>query len=159
MEIQVRNRAMTTRDTALWPQRGAEDAKEKRQLKRIASHRDRREHGEQDRNNSASISQASRPSSVSSVEDPEPILRVPSVAKQNIPWHEDPMTGRCWRRWPSALLFVQYDDSSDVKRVWELSRCQHFAALGIAHVCHKEGETDNGNGSHHEGHEEHEEKP
>jgi len=52
---------------------------------------------------------------------------------EGIRWHEDFAVGRAWPRRFSALLPVQYKDESDIKRVWELSRCQHFAVLGIAH--------------------------
>ena len=56
-------------------------------------------------------------------------------AEQNIPWHTDIGTGRRWKKRYSALLPVQFNgDESDIKRVWELSRCQHFGALGIAHL-------------------------
>lgn len=51
-----------------------------------------------------------------------------------MPWHEDFATGRRWKKRYSAVLPVQYSDGSDIKRVWELSRCQHFGALGIAHL-------------------------
>jgi len=54
---------------------------------------------------------------------------------ERIDWYADVMTGRRWRGWPSALLLIGKGDGvSDIKRVWELSRCQHFAALGIAHA-------------------------
>ena len=58
----------------------------------------------------------------------------PVAMKDGVRWHEDFGTGRRWKKRYSALLPVQYSDESDIKRVWELSRCQHFGALGIAHV-------------------------
>ena len=52
-----------------------------------------------------------------------------------VPWNEDFGANRRWMKRYSALLPVQYGgDESDIKRVWELSRCQHFAALGEAYA-------------------------
>jgi hypothetical protein len=51
-----------------------------------------------------------------------------------IRWRRDFVTGREWVRSFSPLLPVQYGDGSDIKRVWELSRCQHFAVLGEAYA-------------------------
>lgn len=51
-----------------------------------------------------------------------------------IRWHEDFGAGRAWPRRFSALLRVQYRDASDIKRPWELSRCQHVTALGQAYL-------------------------
>jgi Heparinase II/III-like protein/Heparinase II/III N-terminus len=52
-----------------------------------------------------------------------------------INWHADLMTKHQWRSLPSALLLPQIgDDSTDIKRVWDLSRCQHFAVLGQAYA-------------------------
>ena len=84
--------------------------------------------------------------------------------KDGVRWHEDFGTGRRWRKRYSALLPVQYGDESDIKRVWELSRCQHFGALGIAHLItagsyreHKDYSLENGNpgGVCHRDHREH----
>jgi hypothetical protein len=56
------------------------------------------------------------------------------AADDPIDWRMDYVAGRRWKKRYSALLPVQYDDESDIKRVWELSRCQYFAAIGVAHV-------------------------
>ena len=51
-----------------------------------------------------------------------------------LPWHTDFKTGR---EWPMDYgLRLQYDEldrPTDVKVPWELSRCQHFTALGQAY--------------------------
>ena len=50
-----------------------------------------------------------------------------------LPWHTDFKTGR---QWPLAyctdIEYNELDHPTDVKVPWELSRCQHFTALGQA---------------------------
>lgn len=50
-----------------------------------------------------------------------------------IDWHRDFVTGFRWKR---SSLYSQIPiiaaPGSDIKRPWELSRCQHFLALGLA---------------------------
>ena len=59
----------------------------------------------------------------------------PTNAGDSINWFADLMTKRSWRRSYSAFLPVRMKDRrTDIKRVWELSRCQHFGVLGQAYV-------------------------
>ena len=59
----------------------------------------------------------------------------PTNVGESINWFADLMTKRSWRRSYSAFLPVQMNDRrTDIKRVWELSRCQHFAVLGQAYA-------------------------
>ncbi len=52
---------------------------------------------------------------------------------RKITWHRDSVTGF---RWDPLLLYSEAYGvtpvGSDIKRPWELSRCQHFVSLGIA---------------------------
>jgi len=59
----------------------------------------------------------------------------PTNVGDSINWFADLATKRSWRRSYSAFLPVQMNDRrTDIKRVWELSRCQHFGALGQAYA-------------------------
>jgi len=52
-----------------------------------------------------------------------------------VDWHVDPVARRRWPQLPTPLLPIQFrSDRSDIKRVWELSRCQHFGVLGQAYL-------------------------
>ncbi len=55
--------------------------------------------------------------------------------KDDIDWHLDFISGR---RWPlefyKEIEIITFDDSSDIKVVWELSRCHHFVTLGRAYA-------------------------
>jgi hypothetical protein len=52
---------------------------------------------------------------------------------RTLPWHQDFVTGYQWDR---SLLYSMVRETtpkgSDIKRPWELSRCQHFIPLGLA---------------------------
>jgi hypothetical protein len=51
-----------------------------------------------------------------------------------LPWHSDFKSGRDWPvHYSPDIEFIEIDKSSDVKVPWELSRCQHFTALGQAY--------------------------
>lgn len=51
-----------------------------------------------------------------------------------LPWHTDFKTGREWPLdYSPHLDYLEIDKPTDVKVPWELSRCQHFTALGQAH--------------------------
>lgn len=50
------------------------------------------------------------------------------------PWHLDFVSGKKWEMAPSGELETVRHDGSDVKVPWELSRLQHLAVLGKAHV-------------------------
>ncbi len=51
-----------------------------------------------------------------------------------LPWHTDFKVGRTWEaEYASAIQYAELDRPTDVKVPWELSRCQHFTALGQAY--------------------------
>jgi hypothetical protein len=51
-----------------------------------------------------------------------------------LPWHRDFKTGREWPlQYAPDIEYAELDRPSDVKVPWELSRCQHFTALGEAY--------------------------
>jgi hypothetical protein len=50
-----------------------------------------------------------------------------------IDWHADFKTGRRWPLRHGSLLRIAYDDGSDIKVPWELSRAQHFPVLAGAY--------------------------
>jgi Heparinase II/III-like protein/Heparinase II/III N-terminus len=51
-----------------------------------------------------------------------------------LPWHTDFKTGREWPLdYSPHLDYLEIDKPTDVKVPWELSRCQHFTALGQAY--------------------------
>lgn len=53
---------------------------------------------------------------------------------QKIDWHLDFKVGRRWPLiHPKGIDVNEFDKPSDIKVPWELSRCQHFAALGKAY--------------------------
>jgi len=50
-------------------------------------------------------------------------------------WAADPTSGHAWQMLPSGILALTVKDGvSEVKHVWELSRCHHFARLGEAYA-------------------------
>ncbi len=52
----------------------------------------------------------------------------------SLPWHSDFKTGREWPvRFCQDIEYLELDRPSDVKVPWELSRAQHFPALGQAY--------------------------
>jgi hypothetical protein len=52
----------------------------------------------------------------------------------NLPWHRDFKTGREWPvQYSPDIEYAELDRPTDVKVPWELSRSQHFAALGEAY--------------------------
>jgi len=52
----------------------------------------------------------------------------------SLPWHRDFKTGREWPLdYAPRLEYYELDRPTDVKVPWELSRCQHFTALGQAY--------------------------
>jgi uncharacterized heparinase superfamily protein len=52
----------------------------------------------------------------------------------HLPWHTDFKTGREWPiEYACDIEYNELDRPTDVKVPWELSRCQHFAALGQAY--------------------------
>jgi uncharacterized heparinase superfamily protein len=53
----------------------------------------------------------------------------PTALGPEIDWSADFKTGRRWPLHQSSLLRVSYDDGSDVKVPWELSRFQHLPLL------------------------------
>jgi hypothetical protein len=58
----------------------------------------------------------------------------PKAFGAQLPWHEDFKTGHRWA--PQYWRVIEYNDldrPTDVKVPWELSRCQHFSALGQAY--------------------------
>jgi hypothetical protein len=56
-----------------------------------------------------------------------------------IDWHTDFKSGRRWPAAPSGGIdFAELDRPSDVKVPWELSRCQHFAALAQSWVASRD---------------------
>ena len=51
-----------------------------------------------------------------------------------LPWHTDFKTGREWPLdYAPDIQYSELDRPTDVKVPWELSRCQHFTALGQAY--------------------------
>jgi hypothetical protein len=51
-----------------------------------------------------------------------------------LPWHCDFKTGREWPiEYSPGIHYSELDRPTDIKVPWELSRCQHFAALGQAY--------------------------
>ena len=51
-----------------------------------------------------------------------------------LPWHTDFKSGREWPlQFSPNLNYQELDRPTDVKVPWELSRCQHFTALGQAY--------------------------
>jgi len=58
----------------------------------------------------------------------------PQALGPALPWHTDFKTGREWPlQYACDIQYVELDRPTDVKVPWELSRCQHFAALGQAY--------------------------
>jgi len=58
----------------------------------------------------------------------------PMVLGPRLPWHVDFKTGREWPLiYSSDIQYAELDRPTDVKVPWELSRCQHFTALGQAY--------------------------
>jgi hypothetical protein len=57
----------------------------------------------------------------------------PTELGAEIDWQTDFKTGRRWPLRHSSLIAVAYDDGSDIKVPWELSRCQHLPILAGAH--------------------------
>jgi heparinase II/III-like protein len=52
----------------------------------------------------------------------------------SLPWHTDFKTGREWPlEYACSIQYAELDRPTDVKVPWELSRCQHFTALGQAY--------------------------
>jgi hypothetical protein len=56
----------------------------------------------------------------------------PTELGREIDWSRDFKSGRRWPMRQSSLLRVSYDDGSDVKVPWELSRFQHLPLLAAA---------------------------
>jgi heparinase II/III-like protein len=53
---------------------------------------------------------------------------------RDLPWHTDFKSGRRWPlEYAPRIQYSELDRPSDVKVPWELSRCQHFTALGQAY--------------------------
>jgi hypothetical protein len=53
---------------------------------------------------------------------------------RKLPWRTDFKTGREWApHYCHAIEYAELDRPTDVKVPWELSRCQHFTALGQAY--------------------------
>jgi hypothetical protein len=51
-----------------------------------------------------------------------------------LPWHTDFKTGRDWPlQYSPDIDYAELDRPTDVKVPWELSRCQHFTAIGQAY--------------------------
>src|SRR5215831_8338183 len=58
----------------------------------------------------------------------------PIALGSRLPWHTDFKTGREWPlQYASDIEYNELDRPTDVKVPWELSRCQHFTALGQAY--------------------------
>lgn len=55
----------------------------------------------------------------------------PTDLGSNIDWHSDFKSGRRWPLRHGSLLTVSYEDGSDVKVPWELSRFQHLPLLAV----------------------------
>jgi Heparinase II/III-like protein/Heparinase II/III N-terminus len=52
----------------------------------------------------------------------------------SLPWHTDFKTGREWPiEYSPGIHYSELDRPTDIKLPWELSRCQHFTALGQAY--------------------------
>lgn len=53
---------------------------------------------------------------------------------QPIDWHQDPASGLRWElRHHTAIDYLDLERPSDVRVVWELSRCHHWVTLGQAY--------------------------
>ncbi|MEA3357525.1 MAG: heparinase II/III family protein, partial [Patescibacteria group bacterium] len=52
---------------------------------------------------------------------------------KNIDWHTDFASGRRWPLYPSKHVPIEYDDGSDIIRVWQLSRFQWGPTIGKAY--------------------------
>jgi hypothetical protein len=57
----------------------------------------------------------------------------PTELGPTIDWQRDFKTGRSWPLAHISLIQVSYQDASDIKVPWELSRCQHLPLLAAAH--------------------------
>jgi len=58
----------------------------------------------------------------------------PTSLGPSLPWHTDFKTGREWSlEYAPDIAYSELDRPTDVKVPWELSRCQHFTALGQAY--------------------------
>ena len=58
----------------------------------------------------------------------------PTPLGDRLPWHTDFKTGREWPiEYACEIQYSELDRPTDVKVPWELSRCQHFTALGQAY--------------------------
>ena len=56
------------------------------------------------------------------------------VLGSRLPWQTDFKTGRTWpMTYATDIDYNELDRPTDVKVPWELSRCQHFTALGQAY--------------------------
>lgn len=60
------------------------------------------------------------------------ILGAETRASPTIEWRRDLYSGNEWHLDPSSTLVTIRTDGSDIRTVWELSRCYHFALLGKA---------------------------
>lgn len=60
------------------------------------------------------------------------ILCAETSASRTPEWRRDLYSGYEWPLVPSSRLALVRDDGSDIRTVWELSRCYHFAWLGKA---------------------------
>jgi hypothetical protein len=57
----------------------------------------------------------------------------PTELGPEIDWHADFKTGRRWPLRHGSLVRLSYEDGSDIKVPWELSRAQHFPVLAGAY--------------------------
>jgi uncharacterized heparinase superfamily protein len=58
----------------------------------------------------------------------------PTALGSRLPWHTDFKSGREWPlQYACDIEYNELDRPTDVKVPWELSRCQHFTALGQAY--------------------------
>ena len=58
----------------------------------------------------------------------------PTRFGDRLPWHTDFKAGREWAvDYACEIQYAELDRPTDVKVPWELSRCQHFTALGQAY--------------------------
>ena len=60
------------------------------------------------------------------------VLSAQTAAENPPSWRRDLYTGVDWPLEPSSTLAIMRGDGSDIRTVWELSRCHHFLALGRA---------------------------
>ncbi len=59
--------------------------------------------------------------------------------KDGVDWYLDFISGRKWPlNFYKELEIIDFDDNSDIKVVWELSRCHHFVTLGRAYAYTKD---------------------